>query len=62
MALSKALAQLINLSHKQVVLKLMVFALHASEVAEVGGVYLFVLNLSSSNAFASRSTKDSALL
>ena len=42
----------------------MVFALHAIEITEIGGVYtmIHVLTLSSSNAAASRYTKDWALL
>ena len=39
---SKDLVEYISLFEKQVVLKLMVFTLHASEVAETGGICAFL--------------------
>ena len=39
---SKALAESIKLFRWQVAAKLVVFALHSSEVAEIGGMYTFL--------------------
>ena len=44
----------------QIVLKLMIFAPHLSELAEMGGIFEFMLR--SSNAVASRYSKNWALV